>query len=115
MNDVMKEECMQECEINHSFQTKSSQNQKNEKQIMKENRKKLHVQKTIWKTHDKKSLCWVFFGVNHNKNVEVKCLQTLSCILCYNSPILFCNPKTQARKGLIIYNITNGITTLKKM
>jgi hypothetical protein len=35
-------------------------------------------------------------------------------IFCYNSPILFCNPKIQARKGLIIYNTTNGITTLKK-
>ncbi len=55
-----------------------------------------------------------FFCVNHNKNVDVKCLQTLSCFLCYNSPILFCNPKIQARKGLIIYNTTNGITTLKK-
>ncbi len=35
-------------------------------------------------------------------------------IFCYISPILFCNPKIQARKGLIIYNMTNGITTLKK-
>jgi len=35
-------------------------------------------------------------------------------ILCYISPIWFCNPKIQARKGLIIYNTTNGITTLKK-
>jgi hypothetical protein len=52
--------------------------------------------------------------VNDNKDVDVKCPQTMRCILCYNSPILFCNPKTQARKGLIIYNTTNGITTLKK-
>ncbi len=35
-------------------------------------------------------------------------------IICYNSPILFCNPKIQARKGLIIYNTMNGITRLKK-
>jgi hypothetical protein len=27
---------------------------------------------------------------------------------------LFCNPKTQTRKGLILYNTTNGITSLKK-
>ncbi len=27
---------------------------------------------------------------------------------------MFCNPKIQARKGLIIYYTTNGITTLKK-
>jgi hypothetical protein len=50
----------------------------------------------------------------YNKDVDVKCPQTMRCILCYNSPILFCNPKTQARKGLIIYNKTNGIITLKK-
>ncbi len=61
MNDVMEEACLQECEINPSFRTKSSQNPKNEKQTMKENRKKLHVQKSIWKAHDKNSLCWVFF------------------------------------------------------
>jgi hypothetical protein len=34
---------------------------------------------------------------------------------CYNNLVLFCNPKTQARKGLIIYNITIEMTTLKKM
>jgi hypothetical protein len=27
---------------------------------------------------------------------------------------LFCNLETQAKKGLIIYNKTNGITTMKK-
>ncbi len=61
MNDVMKKECLQECEINPSFQTKSSQNPKTEKQTTKENRKKMHVQKTIWNARDKNSLCWVFF------------------------------------------------------
>ncbi len=27
---------------------------------------------------------------------------------------MFCNPKTQTKKGLILYNTTNGITSLKK-
>jgi hypothetical protein len=44
----------------------------------------------------------------------VKCPQTTKCILRYNSPILFCNFKTQARKHFILNNITNGITSLKK-
>jgi hypothetical protein len=61
MNDVMEEKCLQECEINPNFQTKSSQNPKNEEQTMKENKRKLHVQRKIWKAHDKNSLCWVFF------------------------------------------------------
>jgi hypothetical protein len=36
------------------------------------------------------------------------------CILCHNNSILNVNPKTQARKGLIIYNSFNGIITLRK-
>ncbi len=32
----------------------------------------------------------------------------------YANPILVTNAKTQARKGLILYNSANGITTLKK-
>jgi hypothetical protein len=36
------------------------------------------------------------------------------CILCHNDPILNVNPKTQARKGLVIYNSSNGIVALRK-
>jgi hypothetical protein len=32
----------------------------------------------------------------------------------YANTILITNAKTQARKGLILYNCANGITTLKK-
>jgi hypothetical protein len=52
--------------------------------------------------------------VNDSKEVDVKCPQIMKCILCYISPILFSNSKTQKKKGLILYNTTNGITTLKK-
>jgi hypothetical protein len=39
----------------------------------------------------------------------------MCCIFCHNNPILNVNPKTQARKWLIIYiNHTNGIVALKK-
>jgi hypothetical protein len=38
----------------------------------------------------------------------------MQCILCRNNPILNVNPKTQARKGLIIYNSSYGIATLRK-
>jgi hypothetical protein len=37
----------------------------------------------------------------------------MHCILCHNNPILNLNPKIQARKRLIIYNIMNGITALR--
>jgi hypothetical protein len=38
----------------------------------------------------------------------------MHCIICHNNPIINVNINTQARKGLIIYNTTNGIVTLKK-
>jgi hypothetical protein len=56
-----------------------------------------------------------FLGVNDNKDVDVKCPQTMRCILCYSNLVLFCNLKIQTRKGLIIYNTTNGIMTLKNI
>jgi hypothetical protein len=55
-----------------------------------------------------------FFCVNDNEDVDVKCPQTMRCITCYNSQVLVYNFKIQERKHLIIYNTTNGITTLKK-
>ncbi len=38
----------------------------------------------------------------------------MRCLLCYNALINVSNPKTNARKGLISYYKTNGITSLKK-
>jgi hypothetical protein len=48
-NDVMEEECLQECEINSRLQTKYNQNQESEEKTMKEN-KRLHAQRMIWKS-----------------------------------------------------------------
>jgi hypothetical protein len=48
------------------------------------------------------------------KKVDIKMLQTMRCLFCYNNPILITNAKTQARRGLILYNTTNGTITLKK-
>jgi hypothetical protein len=55
-----------------------------------------------------------FYCVNGNKEVNAIALQIMWCIPCHNSPILNINPKTQAKKGLIIYNLSNGIIALKK-
>ncbi len=80
---------------------------------MKENIRRLHVKRTIWKFVE---ILYVgFFSfVNDNKNVDVKCLQTMKYIFCYNSPLLVCNPKTRERENFVMYNKTNGIATLKK-
>jgi hypothetical protein len=38
----------------------------------------------------------------------------MQCIFCHSNPILNVNPKTRARKRVIIYNSSNGINTLRK-
>ncbi len=74
--------------------------------------KKLHAQKVFWKRNSNNALCWAC--VNDNKEVNVTTPEIMHYILCHNNPILNVNPKTQARKGLIIYNAINGIATLRK-
>jgi len=64
--------------------------------------------------NNKNSLCWAFYCVNDNIEVNVTTFQTMHCIFCHNNPILNLNKVNQARKGLIIYNTIIGITTLKK-
>jgi hypothetical protein len=59
-------------------------------------------------------LCWAFYCVKDNKEVNVTTPQTMRYILCHNNLILNVNPKIQARKRLIIYNTTNGIAPLRK-
>jgi hypothetical protein len=55
------------------------------------------------------ALCWAFYCVNDNKKVNITTPQTICCIICHNNPIL----NLKARKGLIIYDTMNAITTLK--
>ncbi len=76
--------------------------------------KKLHAQRLFWKPNNLNALYWAFYYVNDSKEVSLTTPQVMHDILCYNNPILNLNPKTQARRRLIIYNITNGITTLIK-
>ncbi len=38
---------------------------------MKENLKKLHAGKQIWKAHGRISLCWSFYYVNDNVKVDL--------------------------------------------
>jgi hypothetical protein len=82
---------------------------------MKENLKKLHAQGLFWKPSNKNALCWAFYYVNDNKEIDLTSLQVMCRIICYKNLILNLNSRNQARRGLIIYNTTNGITTLKKM
>ncbi len=74
----------------------------------------MHAQRNKWKNHNKNAICLAFYCINNNKELTVEIPQTMRCIFCYNSPVLKYNIKIQTRKGLILYNTSNGITALKK-
>ncbi len=73
----------------------------------------MHAQRKIWQPHGRLSLCWSFYCVNDNVEIELENIQIMRCILCYQEPIIGINSRTQARKGLIYYYKTNGITSQK--
>jgi len=81
---------------------------------MKKILEKLHLQRRKWKNDSRNALCWSFYCVNDNKPLDIKCFQFMKCIFCYVSLVLIINVKTQARKGLILCNNANGITSLKE-
>jgi len=115
MNEIrMDNEPLQELENNASVQTWGSKNLKNNEKKMKENLRKLHAQGLFWKPSNKNALYWEFYYVNDNKEIDLIAPQVMCCIICYNNLVLNLNSRNEARRGLIIYNTTNGITTLKK-
>jgi hypothetical protein len=109
MNDVVLEDKFEE---NSSVQIETSRNLENgSEKIIKKNLKKLHAQRKIWKPHGRTSLCWSFYCVNDNAKVDLINTQIMHCVLCYQNPVIRINPRIQARKGLISYYKTNGITS----
>jgi len=77
MNDVVLEDGYKE---NPSVQTKTNRNPKNgNEKVMKENLKKLHAQRKIWKPHGKTSLCWIFHYINDNAQIDLVNTQIMRC------------------------------------
>ncbi len=60
---------------------------------MKENLKNLHLQRKKWIHDSINALCWLFYYVNDNRLVDLKCSQLMRCILYYASSILTTNAK----------------------
>jgi hypothetical protein len=90
MNEVkIKYEMLVELEEMVSLQIERSRNL----EMNENNLKKLHAQKTFWKGNSINALCWAFYCVNNNKEVNAIDPQTMRCILCQNNPILNINPK----------------------
>jgi hypothetical protein len=74
---------------------------------MKGNLKKLHAQRKSWEPHGRTSLCWSFYYVNDNGEVDLENTQLMRCIFCYQNPVTRINPRTQVKKRLNSYYKTN--------
>jgi hypothetical protein len=70
------------------------------------------MHRLFWKPNSINELCWAFYYVNDNKEVDLTTLQVMRCIFFHNNSIL--NPKTQVKRRLIMYNTISVINTLKK-
>ncbi len=77
------------------MQTKNIKVEKNGEQIMKKKLQKFHAQRKMWRGHNKNSLCYTFYCVNDEKEVEVASYQVVRCILCYDNAINILNPRTK--------------------
>jgi hypothetical protein len=60
---------------------------------MKQNLKKLHRQRKLWKLKGRNVLCSIFC-INDNKFVNLEHPQVMKCLLCYNAPVNVFNPRT---------------------
>jgi hypothetical protein len=52
------------------------------------------------KPHGKNTLCWAFYVVNDNTQVDGKVLQVMHCMICHRKYVPFI-AKTKLRKGVI--------------
>jgi hypothetical protein len=60
---------------------------------MLNNIKSLHVQRKFWKLHGRMLLCWVFYCVNDNTNVDLENSQIMCFVLCHKHLINAISPK----------------------
>ncbi len=58
------------------METKNSKVEKNGEEIMKKNLQKLHVQRKIWKGHNKLFSCWAFYCVNARKRLKLDLIKS---------------------------------------
>jgi hypothetical protein len=66
---------------------------------MKKKIQTLHIQRKIWRGHNKKSICWDFYCVNDDKEVHPRNCQIMKCLFFYNSLVHALIPNTKEKKG----------------
>ncbi len=90
----MKDEIM-----NGNLQTKQNTTKEitnhNENNEMERNLQTLHTQMKKWRRHSRNVICWAFYYVNDDKEVDLLNLQVMRCVLCYNNPMYALYPNTK--------------------
>jgi hypothetical protein len=73
-------------------------------------------QASLWKPHNKTSICWSFFILNDNLHVDLLNPQMLRCIICRSqeaSSNVLNQSSFTIEKGLIKCGKTNDITPMR--
>ncbi len=93
MNDIMEETY----EENPNLQAKINKNPKgqNEQDIKYNNIKNLHVQRKYWKPNGRTLLCWAFYCVNDNRNVDLENTQIMCFVFFHKNVIIAINLRAQ--------------------
>jgi hypothetical protein len=83
MNDIrMEDEPLLELEENGSIQIERNRNPRTNEKKMNEN----YMHKTLfWEPKNKNVLCWAFYCINDNKEIDLIGFQIMCCILCHNN------------------------------
>ncbi len=67
----------------------------------------------FWKPYGRNALCWAFYVVSDNTQVDGKVPQMMHYMICHSEYVLFTS-RIKLRIKHISYFKSNGITTLKK-
>jgi hypothetical protein len=81
----MENELLLEFDAIGNVQIEWNRNPKTNEKNMNENSRKLHAQILFWEPNNKNVLCWAFYCINDNKEIDLIGFQIMHCITCHNS------------------------------
>jgi hypothetical protein len=64
---------------------------------MERNFQTLHTKRKKWKTHNRNAICWAFYYVNDDKEIDLRNLLVMRCVFGYNNHMYVLNPHTKEK------------------
>ncbi len=62
----------------------------------------MHAQRKFWQLHGRLFLCWSYYCVYDNTQINLENTQIIHCILCYQDHVIGINSRTQARTNFLL-------------